>query len=337
MFSILTVAVVAALVSAALLVALRPLLQRYALARPNARSSHRIPTPQGGGIAVIAGCLVALALAGAVAWLPRELWAATGALALSATFIGLLGAVDDMRPLPVAPRLAGQAAALVFALAMLGDEARLAPDIPLLAERALEVFAGLWFVNLTNFMDGLDWLTVAGIGPMLLAMALFGGLGWAGGDNAVLLGLVAAALFGGLAGFAPFNRPPARLFLGDVGSLAIGLITAWLLFLVASGGALTSALLLPMYYCADASITLCRRLLRRERIWEAHRQHFYQQAADRGLSAMHVAGLIAAHNLALAVLAALALAPGTLWSQLGLLACGLGVTGVLLARLGGRM
>ncbi|KAK6020232.1 glycosyltransferase, group 4 family [Ostertagia ostertagi] len=260
-----------------------------------------------------------------------------GALALSTVFIGLLGAVDDIRPLPVIPRLAAQTAALVFALGALGPEARLAPELPLAAERGLEVVAGLWFVNLTNFMDGLDWLTVAGVAPMLMAMVVLGACGVAGGADAAMLGLVAAALFGGLMGFAPFNRPPARLFLGDVGSLAIGLVTAWLLFLVAAGGALVAALILPMYYCADASITLCRRLLRKERIWEAHRCHFYQQAADRGVPPMRVAALIAGHNAALAALAALALLPGGLMMQLALLACAMGVTAVLLARLAGRL
>ncbi|MFC3266995.1 hypothetical protein ACFOEX_11630 [Camelimonas abortus] len=226
---------------------------------------------------------------------------------------------------------------MALALAAAGTEARLAPQLPLLAERALELLAGLWFVNLTNFMDGLDWLTVSGVAPMLAAMAAFGAAGVAGGAAAPLLGVGAAALLGGLLGFAPFNRPPARLFLGDVGSLAIGLGAAFLLFLVASGGALASALLLPMYYCADATITLCRRLLRGEKVWQAHRMHFYQQAADRGVPAIRVAGLIGAANVALAGLAALALAADGLLAQLALLACGAVVTGTLLARLAGRL
>ncbi len=327
----------AAIAAGVLVIVLQPLLQRYALARPNARSSHRTPTPQGGGIAVLGGCFIALALAAAMAWLPPGSRESAGWLALAAALIGLIGAVDDIRPLPVAPRLAGQALTIWLALWAVGDGARLTPDLPLAVERAFEVFAGLWFVNLTNFMDGLDWLTVAGVTPMLLALALFGALAGAGGAQATLLAVVAAALCGGVLGFAPFNLPPARLFLGDVGSLAIGLIVAWLLFLLASGGALVPALLLPMYYCADATITLCRRLARGERVWEAHRQHFYQQAADRGWTALRVVSHVAVANVALAGLAALALFADGLWAQLGLLACGAGVTALLLARLGGRL
>lgn len=337
MLPLLVVLFAAAIAAGVLVIALRPLLQRYALARPNARSSHRTPTPQGGGIAVLGGCFVALGLAAVMAWLPPASRDSAGWLALAAALIGVIGAIDDIRPLPVAPRLAGQALTILLALWAVGDGARLTPDLPLALERAFEVFAGLWFVNLTNFMDGLDWLTVAGVTPLLLALALFGALAGAGGDHGTLLAVVAAALAGGMLGFAPFNRPPARLFLGDVGSLAIGLIVAWLLFLLASGGALVAALLLPMYYCADATITLCRRLARGERVWEAHRQHFYQQAADRGWSAARVAGTIAVANVALAGLAALALTAEGLAAQLGLLACGAAVTGLLLARLGGRL
>lgn len=337
MLPVVITALVAALASAALVVVLRPVLQRYALARPNARSSHRIPTPQGGGIAVLGGCFLALALAAALMWLTPHARSVVSLLVVAATLIGLLGAVDDIRPLPVAPRLAGQALAIALALWAVGDDIRLVPAIPMLAERLIAIIVGLWFVNLTNFMDGLDWLTVAGVTPLLLAMTLFGGFGVAGGAEAGAMSIVAAALVGGVIGFAPFNIPPARLFLGDVGSLAIGLIIAWLLFLLASGGALVSALLLPMYYCADASITLVRRLMRRERIWEAHRQHFYQQAADRGTPALRVAGLVASANVALAGLATLALVTSGVLMQLGLLACGMVITGLLLARLGGRL
>lgn len=326
----------AAIASAVLAIVLRPLLQRYALARPNARSSHQVPTPQGGGIAVLGGCFLAIAIAAAMNWLPPAWSDTAGLLALAAALIGLIGGVDDIRPLPVLPRLAGQGLTIALALWAAGDGARIAPDMPLAVERALEVFAGLWFVNLTNFMDGLDWLTVAGTTPMLLALAVFGAFG-AGGAHSVALAIVAAALLGGLAGFAPFNMPPARLFLGDVGSLAIGLVIAWLLFLLASGGALVSALLLPMYYCADATITLCRRLARGERVWEAHRQHFYQQAADRGWPALRVAGHVALGNLVLCGLAGLALALPGMPAQFALLACGGAVTGLLLARLGGRL
>jgi UDP-N-acetylmuramyl pentapeptide phosphotransferase/UDP-N-acetylglucosamine-1-phosphate transferase len=192
------------------------------------------------------------------------------------------------------------------------------------------VIAGVWFVNLTNFMDGLDWMTVANFLPMLAAVTAFAAVTMSGGLPPAAV--VAAALFGALLGFAPFNKPVARLFLGDVGSLPIGLLVAWMLYRLALDGALAAALILPLYYVADATITLLRRLARRERVWEAHRSHFYQQATDNGLSVMAVAGHVLALNLALAALAGAALVWRALPAQLGALALGCALTAFVLAR-----
>ena len=115
--------------------------------------------------------------------------------------------------------------------------------------------------------------------------------------------LVALALLGAMIGFAPFNRPVARLFLGDVGSLPIGLMLGWILMMLASRGHLAAALLLPLYYLADATITLARRLARREAVWQAHRTHFYQRATDGGFSVTEIVVRVFVLNLALATLA----------------------------------
>ena len=108
-------------------------------------------------------------------------------------------------------------------------------------------------------------------------------------------------------GFAPFNRPVAHLFLGDVGSLPIGLALAWLLILLAGHGHLSAALLLPLYYVADATITLLRRLIKGEPIMQAHRSHIYQRAADSGFERLAHRPLVFAVNVVLCVLAAIAL------------------------------
>src|SRR5260221_13451272 len=97
-----------------------------------------------------------------------------------------------------------------------------------------------------------------------------------------------AGLAGALLGFAPFNRPVARLCLGDVGCLPIGLLTVWCLLELASRHHFAAAMLLPLYYLADATITLFRRILNGERFWDAHRSHFYQRATDNGLSVRQV-------------------------------------------------
>ncbi|WP_267425403.1 glycosyl transferase [Methylobacterium sp. GC_Met_2] len=314
----------AAALSAGLILRLFPLLQRYALARPNARSSHRVPTPQGGGIAVvtalvtISGLLIA---APEIGGRPDWIWLAGCALALA-----LLGAVDDVRPLPAGVRLVTQAVAVGLLVWHL--DGRLLPGLPLGLERGLALVAGLWFVNLTNFMDGLDWMIVAEIVPVSGALLLFG----LAGLLPPLPTLVAACLLGAVLGFAPFNRPVAKLFLGDVGALPIGLVTAWLLWHLATAGGLAAALLLPLIYLADASLTLAARAGRRERIWEAHRGHFYQRATVNGLTVPGVVGRVFAVNLALAALAAATLFWPSWPVTLAALVAGLALVALLLRR-----
>jgi UDP-N-acetylmuramyl pentapeptide phosphotransferase/UDP-N-acetylglucosamine-1-phosphate transferase len=284
----------AALLSAALIPAIKPLLQRYALARPNARSSHRIPTPQGAGIAVISAALAVSGTSAVVLDLaaPVVLFGAT-------IFIALVGMADDIRSIAVLPRLLLQAAAVGAVLFVVPAELRIIPACPLWIERAVLLFAGLWFVNLVNFMDGLDLMTVAEVVPVSAALVL---LGWSGTYPQVPT-LVAAALCGAMLGFAPFNRPVAKVFLGDVGSLPIGLLLGWCLLQLAWHQHLTAALLLPLYYLADATITLFRRIARREPFWAAHRSHFYQRATDNGFTAWRVVGEVFVLNFVLALLA----------------------------------
>ena len=314
----------AAALTAGLILRLRPLLQRYALARPNARSSHTVPTPQGGGIAVVTALVTISGLfiaAPEIGGRPDWIWLAGGTLALA-----VLGAVDDVRPLPAALRLIVQAAAVGLLVWHL--DGRFLPAVPLWLERGLAVVAGLWFVNLTNFMDGLDWMTVAEIVPVSGALLLLG----LAGPLPPLPALVAACLLGAMLGFAPFNRPVAGLFLGDVGSLPAGLVTAWLLCQLALAGGLAAAVLLPLVYLADASLTLVARAGRGERVWEAHRGHYYQRATDNGLKVPGVVGRVFGTNLALAALAAATL----LWPSwpvtLAALAAGLALVAALLRR-----
>jgi UDP-N-acetylmuramyl pentapeptide phosphotransferase/UDP-N-acetylglucosamine-1-phosphate transferase len=314
----------AATLSACIIPPIKPLLQRYALARPNARSSHRIPTPQGAGTAVIAAMLLATAAAAAQSGLamPFALFGAT-------LFIALVGMVDDIRPIPVLPRLLLQAAAVAAVIYSAPDELRLAPMWPLWAERALILLAGLWFVNLVNFMDGLDLMTVAEVVPVTAALVL---LAWLG-ELSTLPMLVAASLCGAMLGFAPYNRPVAKVFLGDVGSLPIGLLLGWCLLQLAWQQHLIAALLLPLYYLTDATVTLIRRIVRREPFWVAHRTHFYQRATDNGFTVAQVTAEVFALNLVLAALAIAAAAGSTTTGALSFLLGALAVA-LVLFRLG---
>src|SRR3984893_8828048 len=289
--------VLATACSACLTWALQPLLLRYALARPNARSSHRIPTPQGAGIAVIAATmLVAGALITYVGTIdPRILGAVFGA----SLFIAIVGFADDLKSLPVSLRLTLQALAVGAILFTTSGALRIAPSWPLWIERGLLLLAGLWVVNLVNFMDGLDLMSVAEVLPITGAMIVLGSVC----EFAASSTIVAAALCGAMVGFAPFNRPVAKVFLGDVGSLPIGLLLGWCLLQLAWHQQIVAALLLPLYYLSDATVTLLRRMARREPFWTAHRSHFYQRATDNGFTVLRVVGEVFALNVGLAALA----------------------------------
>ena len=315
------------LVSVVLIWLLQPLLKRHALAHPNARSSHRIPTPQGGGIAVIAatvGVVVACFLFGVPGLGGQTLW-----LVLAATvFIALVGATDDVRPIAVMPRLILQAVGVAIVLAALPGELRVVPFLPYWLERALLGLAILWLVNLTNFMDGIDWMTVAEVVPLSSGLVLFGLMGALPRDATI----VALALCGAMSGFAPVNRPVARIFLGDVGSLPIGLLLGWLLVVLAGAGHVAAALLLPLYYLADATITLLRRLAQGEPVLQAHRSHFYQRAIDGGFNVYQIVGRVVVLNIALIGFAATTLLTPSYLLHVAALIAGCGLVALLLYR-----
>jgi UDP-N-acetylmuramyl pentapeptide phosphotransferase/UDP-N-acetylglucosamine-1-phosphate transferase len=285
-----------ALVAHALVMLLRPLLRRYALARPNARSSHREPTPQGGGMAVVAATLAMTALALLLApGLGPQALLTLAPLFAATLLLAVVGAVDDIVTLEALPRLLLQLVAVVLVVVALPTELRITSWLPLTLERALLVLGALWFVNLTNFMDGIDWITVAEVAPVSAALAALGLMDVLPASAT----LITFSLLGATIGFSPFNRPVARLFLGDVGSLPIGLLLAWLLIQLAAAGHLAAALLLPLYYLADATITLLRRLANGERVMQAHRSHFYQRATDNGLTVPQIVARVFATNVIL--------------------------------------
>ena len=257
---------------------------------PTARSSHAADTPRGGGLAVLAIVLPGWLLGG---WLT----AGPAPLALAGLTAAVAGVsfIDDVRGLSPAVRLPAQLLAVLAGLLAL-DPAPLFPELlPIGLERGLLAVAWLWFVNLYNFMDGIDGITAVetcalGLGIGLVALAT-----GAGADATVAPWLLA----GSAVGFLWWNWAPARLFLGDVGSVPLGFALGWLLLDLAAGGHLAAALILPGYYLLDATVTLLQRVARGETVWQAHKQHAYQRAVQRGLSHSVVAGRIAAANLPL--------------------------------------
>lgn len=286
----------------------RLLGRRGILDRPNERSSHSSPIPRGGGLAVVAALLAGWPLLllwqGSVdaappgadgiwpagVW-PDGFWAVYGAAAV----LALVSFADDILTLGAAPRLAAQLLAVALALLSLDGLGPVFQGLlPLWLDRLLAGLAWLWFINLYNFMDGIDGITgveTVGLGVGLALVFLLAGAV----PTAGLALLTAAAA----AGFLVWNWQPARIFLGDVGAVPLGFLLGWLLLLAAARGQWLAALVLPAYYWSDATITLVRRLLRGERVWRAHREHFYQRATQRGRSHAEVARRVAMTNAGL--------------------------------------
>jgi UDP-N-acetylmuramyl pentapeptide phosphotransferase/UDP-N-acetylglucosamine-1-phosphate transferase len=277
-------------------VALAWLRRRQILDHPNERSSHRLPTPRGGGLAIVPIILtawVALALAGGA--LPGQ-WPVT----LAAGGLFLLSWQDDKAGLSARLRIAAHVLAGVVGLAWVpADQLVFQGLLPFLLDRAAALLCWVWFINLTNFMDGIDGITgvetaVVGLGLALLAL---GSPETAGG--APLAASVAAA---GL-GFLVWNWHPAKIFLGDSGSVPLGYLLGWLLLGAASRGHWAAALILPAYYLADATLTLLKRALKGRSLFQAHREHLYQKAVQGGATHARVVRLILGGDLLLLGLA----------------------------------
>ncbi len=277
---------------------LRELRRRAILDQPNRRSSHHVPTPRGAGLAVVPVVLAAWAM---IASRDGSL-TGLGAVLPAAMLLALISWLDDLRGLTAAIRLLVQIAAVAAGLAALPPGSLVFNGLlPLPVDRVLAALIWLWFVNLFNFMDGIDGITgveLASIGTGLAVLATIAG-------ESEGTGLLAVALVGASIGFLAWNWAPARIFLGDVGSVPLGYLSGWLLLQAALAGHWLAAAILPLYYLTDATVTLLRRLARGEKIWEAHREHYYQTAVQGGLSHRQVSMRIIATNLVLIAAAAM--------------------------------
>jgi len=299
-------------------------LSRVLLDQPTARSSHRAPTPRGGGLGLVSVVLLTVLALSDARFNPPLLIALAG-VALAAA----IGWRDDHRSLGVRVRLVahGTAGLALLPVALW----------PTLVPAGLGLLAALWWVfwavsaiNVVNFMDGIDGL----IGSQALIFGLHLASRGAFGGFAAVLGL---GLAGAAAGFLVWNWPPSRIFLGDVGSGAIGLlfVLGGILLLREGQSSLVTAYL-PLYFLfLDATVTLARRLRRGERVAHAHRSHLYQRLANGGWGHARVSLLYA--GVALIALPVAALPADS--RSLGIAAYFIGVLalGVALDRLAERL
>ncbi|MGZ0783870.1 MraY family glycosyltransferase [Pseudomonas saponiphila] len=258
------------------------ILRWYALSNslidvPNARSSHSQPTPRGGGVAIVLSFIISAML---LMKLEALALATMLALVVSGSLVAIIGFLDDHGHIPARWRLLGHFVAAVLALSLLGGM----PKIIFFNEQidlawfgnVLAVLYLVWMLNLYNFMDGIDGL--AG------AQAIFVGLGgallyWGTGSTEFIWGPLSLA-FAAL-GFLYWNFPSARIFMGDAGSGFLGIVLGLLALQAAwvNPMLLWSWLILLGVFIVDATFTLLHRLLRGEKVYEAHRSHAYQFAA----------------------------------------------------------
>ena len=302
--------------------ALTGLFRRYAVAShlldiPNARSSHQLPTPRGGGLAIVIVFLSGL-IAFAIAGLPvaKTAWIFCGV----GVGVALVGFLDDRSHIPVHQRLSAHFLAAALGLSALGGMPPLlvfghAIDLGW-AGQVIGLFYLVWLLNLYNFMDGIDGL--AGIEAMTVC---FGGIvlylsGAGNSGQCWMLALLAMAV----AGFMVWNFPPAAIFMGDAGSGFLGMVLG--LF------SIQAAFVAPQYFWSwlillgvfivDATLTLIRRFLSGEKVYEAHRSHAYQYASRHYGGHKPVTLAVAAINLCWLTPLALWVGAGGLDGLLGL-------------------
>jgi len=265
--------------------------RRGMLDAPGQRRSHSIPTPRGGGIGIVLGVLAGMPAA--MLLLPPSPGAVVvGAFSVGVIAIAAIGWLDDHGSLPIRPRLAIQLiATMLFCLAVAGQTFSLWWAVPL-------VLAGVWCVNLHNFMDGIDGIAalqaiVFGAATALIAVEA----------GAFGIGIAAACLDLAAVGFWYFNRSPARIFMGDVGSATVGFIVFALTAMLWAWRTdlLWPELILSSAFVIDATLTLFVRILRGARWYTPHREHLYQWLVRRGLSHTRVAGGYLVWNLAICV------------------------------------
>jgi Fuc2NAc and GlcNAc transferase len=276
------------------------ILLRYALKRkvldvPNERSSHKVPTPRGAGLAIVVATIAAFVF---LAWFDvlklDLLLALSGGIA-----VATVGFLDDHRPLPAGVRLAVHLCAALWALFWLGGlpSLRVADQLVQFGWTGyvLGALGIVWMLNLFNFMDGIDGIAASEaifVACGGASLALFAGLSIAVPAAAFILGAACC-------GFLLWNWPPAKIFMGDVGSGYLGYTIA----VLAVAAAREHPVVLPIWlilggaFIVDATVTLVRRLVRRERIYQAHRSHAYQWLARRWNSHRRVTLTVTLVNL----------------------------------------
>jgi UDP-N-acetylmuramyl pentapeptide phosphotransferase/UDP-N-acetylglucosamine-1-phosphate transferase len=247
---------------------------------PNFRSNHQTPTLCGGGIAVVMALVICLLVADI-----------NYGIILAVFMLAAVSLMDDLVGVPLVVRLLVQALAVAIPLSLMHAPV-FGGWLPGWLDKGLTAIMWLWFINLFNFMDGIDGISsietiCIGVG-LCLIIAITGAFP----NHLFTYSLIVASA---ACGFLWWNRHPAKIFLGDVGSIPLGFLLGYLLLMAATSGYLFPALILPAYYLSDSTITLLKRAWQRKKIWQGHSEHYYQQAVRAGWShdavAWHILGI----------------------------------------------
>ena len=281
-------------------------MRDYALAKnlmdiPNVRSSHAIPTPRGGGLAIVAVLLLSGLL---TLFIPQAPFQILACLLLSTLAFAVLGWQDDKHDLPAATRFLVQLLIAAITSGWLFWSALPAWSFSsaVIIILPLSILWIAWMANLYNFMDGIDGLSA--VESLTLGATTSY---WFAMSGATSIAIICIAVAGAAVGFLHWNWSPAKIFMGDVGSLALGAFFAIIAIIGTAALDIPFLAFLILYavYLTDSGVTLLNRMIRGEKWWQAHRSHFYQRAVQSGLSHAQVSLAVLAINIIFAVLASL--------------------------------
>lgn len=281
-------------------------VRQYAMAQdlldiPNDRSSHTLPTPRGGGLAIV----IVLLLAGVGSlFLPQARISVLACLLLATLAFSVLGWQDDKHDLSVSARFLVQLLIAAFASGWLiwTNAPALTISFAQIAVLLLSTIWIVWMANLYNFMDGIDGISA--VESLILGATTSY---WFAVSGAHSMAIICIAVAGASVGFMRWNWSPAKIFMGDVGSLALGAFFAIIAIVGTTGLNIPFLAFLILYavYLADTGVTLLHRVIKREKWWQAHRSHFYQRAVQSGFSHAQVSLSVMLINIVLALLASL--------------------------------
>jgi UDP-N-acetylmuramyl pentapeptide phosphotransferase/UDP-N-acetylglucosamine-1-phosphate transferase len=273
------------------------LLRKNVLDTPNERSNHKVAVPRGGGLAIVGTILLMYGVAG---FSHSHIFTENYMLVLCPLIFAIISFMDDLKPMPARWRFLTQIVMVSGSVVILLDDKLLFQGLlPQWLDHFCIAIGWIWFINLFNFMDGIDGISGVESGSICAGIIGVAALTAYPHANAFLPAIIGFSTLG----FLWWNWHPAKIFMGDVGSIPLGYLLGYLLLMLATSGYLAAAVIIPLYYLADATYTITKRLLQRKKIWQPHSEHFYQQAVRAGVKHNIVARQILMVNLCLVGLA----------------------------------